>query len=342
MSGRTLVAGYSHLVGAEREHDASRTAIACCFAAVFGLLGLLVAGCSVPGPTAAGLASTGPASTAATALKPSPRSAQPAAGGPVRKIFVIMEENHSDSQVFPAAMPYLWSLANAYSWASAYRDVGHPSLPNYLAVFAGSAFNDPADCLPGPGCTFPGPTVFGQVLGSGGTARAYQESMTQPCQHANAGEYDVNHNPWVYFPSEAAQCAADDVPAGTPAAGALTRDVRAGTLPNVGLLTPNLIHDGHDGSLGAADSWLREWVPALLAGPDWRSEHLAVVVVFDEGETTDEVPMVVIAPGVSGVNLTGSLNHFALTRLIDEVAGVPDLRQAGLAANVAGALHLLT
>ena len=37
------------------------------------------------------------------------------------------------------------------------------------------------------------------------------------------------------------------MPAGTPAGGALADDVRAGDLPDVGLVTPNLQHDGHNG-----------------------------------------------------------------------------------------------
>ena len=39
------------------------------------------------------------------------------------------------------------------------------------------------------------------------------------------------------------------MPARTPSGGALASDVRAGNLPSVGLLTPNLIHDAHDGTL---------------------------------------------------------------------------------------------
>jgi acid phosphatase len=82
----------------------------------------------------------------------------------VSKILVIMEENHSADQVFPGGMPYLWRLARQYGYAAHWSAITHPSLPNYLAIFAGSAFNDPPDCSPGPGCRYPGPSVFGQAL----------------------------------------------------------------------------------------------------------------------------------------------------------------------------------
>ena len=294
--------------------------------------GALMVGCSSAPETAA----PRPVSTA-SAPKPAASSASSPAGGlgHVRKILVVMEENHSIQQIFPGGMPYLWSLAQRYAYATDWSDVAHPSLPNYLAIFGGSAFNDPQDCAPAPGCSYPGPSVFGQALARGESAKAYEESMPQPCDAGFVGEYDVNHNPWAYFPSEAASCRADDVPAGTPAGGALANAVRAGALPDIGLITPNLLHDGHDGTPAQADAWLRAWVPVLMSGPDWRSGRLAIVVVFDEGETTEQVPFVLMVPGISGVKISESANQYALTRLIDTVIGVPPLRQAGGAADVA-------
>jgi acid phosphatase len=253
----------------------------------------------------------------------------------VRKLLVIMEENHSTGEVFPGGMPYLWRLAQRYGYATSWNAIGHPSLPNYLAIFAGSAFNNPPDCSPGSGCSYPGPTVFGQALADGETARAYQESMPTRCDLSSSGRYAVKHNPWAYFPSEAAACRAGDVPAGTPASGALASDARAGTLPTIGLITPNLDHDAHDGTLAEADAWLHGWLPVLMSGPDWRQRRLAIVIVFDEGDSTNQVPFVLIAPGVSGAVLHQPADHYALTRLIDEVIGAPPLRQARHAVNIA-------
>jgi phosphatidylinositol-3-phosphatase len=291
---------------------------------------LLVAGCG--SGTGAGASATH--SQAAGA--PSP--AHTGASRP--KILVIMEENHSLQQVFPGGMPYLWSLARRYGYATDWSDVGHPSLPNYLAIFAGSSFNNPADCAPARGCTYPAPTVFGQALARGETARAYEESMPQPCDLGYSGNYDVNHNPWAYFPAERASCRALDVPAGTPAGGALASAIRAGTLPNIGLLTPNLMHDGHDGSLAQADAWLHSWIPVLTSGPDWRSGRLVIVVVFDEGETTEQVPFVLMDPRLHGAVLKAQTNQYALTRLIDGIMGAAPLRHAASAAEVAGTFGL--
>ncbi len=298
--------------------------------------GLLATACGGGTTVASGTApsSSGPGSAAGKASAVgSPRPGGSAAG--VRKILVIMEENHNSSEVFPLGMPYLWHLAQKYGHATAWHAIGHPSLPNYLAIFGGSSFNDPNDCPPGSGCTYPGPSVFAQALARGKTARAYEESMPQPCDPNDSGNYDVNHNPWVYFPGEASACRSGDVPAGTPHGGTLVSDVRAGTLPTVGLITPNLVDNGHNGSLARADAWLRRWMPVLQSGSDWRSGKLAIVVVFDEGDTNQRVPFVLIAPGVSGAVMTEPADHYALTRLIDQVIGAPPLRQAADAPSIA-------
>jgi len=296
---------------------------------------LLAAGCAPGGGTSPGAA---PASSQAAAGTPAASVARASAGG--RKILVIMEENHSIQQVFPGHMPYLWSLAQQYGYATAWSDVSHPSLPNYLAIFGGSAFNSPADCAPAGGCTYPAPSVFGQALARGQTARAYEESMPQPCDLGYSGNYDVNHNPWAYFLDERASCLANDIPAGTPDGGALASAVHAGTLPNVGLLTPNLMHDGHDGTLAQADTWLRAWIPVLTSGPDWRSGRLTIAIVFDEGETTEQVPFVLMTPQLHGAVVKTPLNHYALTGLIDQIIGATPLRHAAGAASVAGAFGL--
>ena len=153
---------------------------------------LLLAGCSSGQVAGTATATSGAASNTST----QPTAASSAAGlGQLRKILVIMEENHSIQQIFPGGMPYLWTLAQRYAYATDWSDVAHPSLPNYLAIFGGSDFNRPRDCPPAACCTYPGPSVFGQALSRGGTAKAYEESMSQPCDHGFDGEYDVNHNP---------------------------------------------------------------------------------------------------------------------------------------------------
>jgi acid phosphatase len=142
--------------------------------------------------------------------------------------------------------------------------------------------------------------------------------------------------------AERAGCQANDVPSGTTSSGPLLDDVRGGTLPVTGELTPNLCNDAHDCSLGTADAWLAGWVPILMAGPDYRSGHLTIIVTFDEddGSQSNHVPFVVIDPQVKTALVTARVDHYSLTRWLDDNAGVTRLRNAASAFDLRAAFGL--
>src|SRR5487761_233591 len=62
-------------------------------------------------------------------------------------IFVIVMENEEYGSVIgnPRA-PYINQLAASYGLATHYYAVGHPSVPNYLALIAGSTLGVTSDC----------------------------------------------------------------------------------------------------------------------------------------------------------------------------------------------------
>jgi acid phosphatase len=254
-----------------------------------------------------------------------------------------MEENHSASEAL-SQMPTLAGYASQYGRATQYFAISHPSLPNYLAIWSGSTQGIASDCVPGPGCAPVGPTVWSQTLAAGGTAKAYQEAMTANCQAASAGSYAAKHGPWAYFtdPADVAGCKANDVPLGTTSGGNLLTDVQQGHLPVTGEVTPDVDDDAHDGSLAQADTWLGTWVPLIMAGPDFRSGHLTIIVTFDEDDSSEgnQVPFVVIDPRLSHVVVNGIFNHYSLTRWLDENAAVSLLRNATTAPDLKAAFGL--
>ena len=186
-------------------------------------------------------------------------------GARVTKVLTIVEENHSLQQM-QTSMPFLWALATRYGYATGYTATSHPSLPNYLALSGGSTFDITDDAAPAAH-PIPGPSVFGQALGVGKTAKVYAESMPTNCALTNAGSYAVRHTGWAYYVDERAACQTGQVPMGSPSAGALARDVAAGSLPTIGSAIPDLSHDAHDGTLAEADHWLAGWLPEILSGP---------------------------------------------------------------------------
>jgi acid phosphatase len=259
-------------------------------------------------------------------------------------VLVIIGENHSDQEAL-AHMPHLAGWAKSYGQASNYSAITHPSLPNYLAIWGGSTFGVSSDCGVGTsGCTPTGPSVFGQTLAAGKTATAYQESMGSPCQTGGSGGYAPRHGPWPYWQdsAERAACRQNDVSSGTTTSGNLHDDIASGQLPVTGELTPNLCDDAHDCSLATFDNWLAKWVPALMAGPDYRSGNLTILITFDEddGSQGNDVALVAIDPRLSGKTVTGRFSHYSLTKWLDDNAGVPELRNAGSAPDLRAAFGL--
>ncbi len=242
------------------------------------------------------------------------------------RVFLIMLENHEydDVAANPEA-PYINGLAARGALATDYHAIAHPSLPNYLALLGGSTFGIAENCTE---CVAPGSNLALQLSRAGIPWRAYMEGMPHPCfRGAEAGDYVKRHDPFMYFPSIAAvppRCA--DV---VPATG-LDADLRRGTLPAFGWLSPGLCNDAHNCPIAVADRYLAALAPRIVKhlGP-----HGLLVVSFDEGSSTagggGRVMTVVVGPGVPhGIQLAGPYDHYSLLAALEQHFGLPRLRRA--------------
>ncbi|WP_407342668.1 alkaline phosphatase family protein [Pengzhenrongella phosphoraccumulans] len=311
-------------------------------ATVLATVGACAAGGQSPGAAqvelspAPGSASTAAPSTAPTATVP----ATP--GVTITKVLTIVLENHGTDAV-RAGMPDLMKLADTYGQTSRYRAETHPSLPNYLSMAGGSTFAVTDDAPPADH-PVSGPSVFDLALAAGRTARTYAEGMPTNCALTKDGRYAVKHNPWAYFADASSRqaCRVDDVPLGTHAAGPLTDDIAAGTLPEVGMVVPDLCNDAHDCPLATADAWVDAWVTQVQQGPDWRAGRLAVVVTFDEAERSSDntVLTVVAAPSLDGQVVDDALTHASWTRWMSDLVGSPAPNDAHDAPSLGAAFGL--
>ena len=77
------------------------------------------------------------------------------------------------------------------------------------------------------------------------------------------------------------------------------------------------------------DDWLRGLLGTLMAGPDWASGRLMVVIAWDEGSSTDNhIPGLVLSPTTSHVNLTRRLTNCAILRLMSGLTGLAEVTSA--------------
>lgn len=248
------------------------------------------------------------------------------------KLLVFVVENRSRDQMCEQLSATVGS-DNPLGLATGYHAVAHPSLPNYLAIVAGTTF-DVEDDRPPSELRLRGRTVFGQALSVGKSAKVYAEGIPRTCAAEDVDRYAVRHNPWVYFVDERRECARYDV-----SINQLAKDVELGLLPHAGMVVPDLCHDGHDCSLTTVDAWLDEQIQRVMSGPDWRSGRLAVVVTADEddGSQDNRVLTVLMHPRVRVRLVNTPFTHHSLSRLYSEVLGVRPLRGAAYAPSMADA-----
>jgi acid phosphatase len=251
------------------------------------------------------------------------------------KLLVFVVENHSLSQM-RSQMSWTSHLGKRYGYATRYRGVSHPSLPNYLAIAAGSTFGVRDDGPP-PSNPVKSRSVFGAALKAGLTARVYAEDMPSNCAPKTVGLYAVKHNPWPYFVHEHRRCGRDDT-----SLARFGADVRRGRLPNAGMVIPNLCNDAHNCPLSTADAWLKTEVGDAMSGPDFTSGRLVIVITGDEsdGSEGNRVLTVVVHPSVRGVVTSTPLTHRSLCRLYTQVLGLPALRHARSAPSMKKAFGL--
>jgi len=257
---------------------------------------------------------------------PSARVASSAATVPsFSHIYVIVMENHEYSSIVGSShAPYLNSLIHRYGLATNYHAVSHPSLPNYLALFAGSTFGIRDDGIH----NLTGRNLADQLAAHGRTWRVYAQDLPSRCYTGSsarggvdlvgaAGWYARKHEPAISFTDisrNATRCARITHLAGfSPTAASFE------------LIVPNMTNDMHDGTIAQGDAFLRAFVPRITGSSAFARSLL--VITWDEGSTSlgggGHVATIVISPAVrSGFRSTIAHTHYSLLRTVEDAWGL--------------------
>ena len=198
---------------------------------------------------------------------------------PSNHVWIITEENHSYEKVIGnSQMPYYNALANKYALATRYYSNRHSSLPALMRLVAGqdvTTNNNTTSC-------FDVENIVRQLLLKGMTWKSYQEDLP----HAGFtglswANYVRRHNPLIDFVDV---CTPSQKLNSVPYSQ-LATDMANNATPNYAYITPNLQHDGHDGSRAQADDWLSQHLPKILARPEFQSGGDGLLfIAWDEGD----------------------------------------------------------
>lgn len=350
-----------------------RAAFACCFA---------LAAVAVTGPVAG---SASPANRTRPAFVPPIRHVF---------VINIENKGFDTTWGTGSAAPYLAAtLRRKGVLLTQYFGTAHNSEPNYVAQVSGQGPNPQmqADCQVYSDFVRAGTTAPQQAVGTGcvfpaGVAslpmqlqrhhlswRGYMEGMRQPCEHpalntqdptqqAKAdAQYAVRHDPFMYFHAIIDRprfCAHHVV-----GLSHLTRDLRTvRTTRTLTYITPNLCHDGHDspcvtgapGGLASVNTWMKRWVPRIIASPAYRRNGM-LVITADEADSPESDASACCGegagpnsplPGIVGLGggrigalvlsrwtkpntwSTTPYNHYSLLASLEDVFGLPHLGYA--------------
>jgi len=181
-------------------------------------------------------------------------SAASGANANVKRIFVIMLENHSQSTVIgnPNA-PYITSLAEKYGEATNYYGVTHPSQPNYVAAITGQLDIDKMNDHPTN--TFAWTNLVDQLESHGKTWGAYMEAMpsagyTGFTAPGSVALYTNKHNPFVLMDDV---LSSPDRLANIKPYTDLWADLNSSHAPDFVWISPDQCNDMHGGIYVAVD-----------------------------------------------------------------------------------------
>jgi hypothetical protein len=236
-----------------------------------------------------------------------------------------MENKDVGSVIGSQSAPFINSLANTFGLATDYSAISHPSLPNYIALTSGSDQGITDDSDPSSH-QLNVPSIFSEL--PSGTSRSLEQNMPSNCTTGNSGDYAVRHNPETYYTNLGSECTADDVPFGA------TPDLSA----RFTFITPNLVNDMHDGTVGDGDRFLQGYLPALIATPEYQAGTTVIFITWDEndGASGNQVPCIVVSPYTHGVKDPTPYTHYSLLRTTEELLGLPLLGNAASATSMLG------
>jgi phospholipase C len=248
-------------------------------------------------------------------------------------VVVIVMENHGyDAIIGRPAAPYINSLAKQCGLATDYFAITHPSLPNYLAMTAGTTAGVTDDKLPSAH-PLSNLSIFSQ---EGSSWRSYEESMPSNCYLKNSsdGLYVAHHNPAAYYTNIRTACQSQDVPLpSTPSFSSAYTTVE-----------PNMCHTMSSCSVTAGDGWLKAFVPKVLASPEYKNGNLVLFLTWDEGggrTGSNRVPLIVVGPTVpAGLPVSTNLTHYGLLLTVEQLLGKTCLANACSATSLLSAFHL--
>ena len=252
-------------------------------------------------------------------------AATPALPRPAHVVLVI-EENRAFGEIIGSAdAPYINALAKQGALFTRSYAIGHPSEPNYVALFSGDTQGVQDDSCPH---RYDKPNLASALLQQHQSFAIYSENLPGEGFDGCASLdklYRRKHNPVPDF---------GDIPAGTNKPfSAFPADYSK--LPTVAFVVPNMMNDMHDGTVQQADAWLKSQLAGYI---QWAvSNKSLLILTWDEDDGTDEnrITTLVIGAGVKPGHYDERITHYDVLRTLTDIYGAKPMGHATEAKAIA-------
>jgi hypothetical protein len=259
----------------------------------------------------------------------------------IQTVFVIPVENRNWADIKGSSeAPYInKTLLPMGAYAENFTNPLHPSLPNYIALEAGSDLGVTADGLPSQYAQVTHAHFSEQLNNAGIPWRAYVESITGKDCPLNAEgpkdsdgnqEYAPRHFPQIFFKDmtndndkSSAYCIQH-----AELFSRLRSDLKNDAIGRYNFIVPNLCDIGHDpcggNEVAHFDTWLKDNLPIILNSSKYKAGHVLVVILADEARTGDgPTPLILLGAGVKK-DYSNQVNYSqgSVLRTLQEIFGV--------------------
>lgn len=252
-------------------------------------------------------------------------------------IVIVIEENHAYGQLIGSAnAPFINQLAKDGALFTDSHGIGHPSQPNYLALFSGSTQNVTDDACLDKITPFTTPNLGASLLAHKLSFAGYAQTMPSRgfmgCvsgfhQETAGALYARKHCPWINWIGTGA----NNIPASV-SMPMTAFPKNFSKLPTVSFVIPDMDYDMHNigkpGDVAAikrGDQWLRAHLTAYAA---WAKKHNSLLIVtFDEDDydpnNGNKIVTIFYGDHVKKAEYNEPINHYNVLHTVEAIYGLP-------------------
>jgi len=234
-------------------------------------------------------------------------------------VVVLIMENHGYEDIIGnGSAPFINTLAEENALLTASYGLIHPSQPNYLMLFSGSAQGVTNDNTP-TNIPWSTPNLGAYLVQAGLTFKAYSDGLPSiGFTGSSSGAYRRKHAPWVNWQgsntngiSSAKHRPFTDFP------------TNFSQLPTVSFVVPDQNNDMHDGTVAQGDAWVQANMSAYIT---WAKTHNSLfILTFDEddGDNMNHIVTIFAGEMVEQGNFASGCSHYDVLRTIEEMYELP-------------------